>query len=221
MAGPSCGGCRPPWHQPQPAFAAKLERALAERGYATANLGYPSRVLDLNEIVAALLPQVAVVAEQTVGPLHFVTHSMGGLVARVLLSGYRPPQLGRVVMLAPPNGGSEVADRLVSWAPYRRWFGPAGGQLVTRRDTALTALFGAIDYELGVIAGSRSFYPLASALMPRPNDGRVSVASTTVEGMADHLVLPVAHPTIVRSQAAIDQTLAFLTDGRFRRPHLG
>lgn len=191
--------------------------ALAARGYATANLDYPSRRLDLAAIADDLAPRVDIFAEGSAGPLHVVTHSMGGLVARVLLSRCRPPRLGRVVMLAPPNGGSELADLLSPVAPYRWWFGPAGTQLVTRREEALAALFGPVDYELGVIAASRSLYPLASLLMPRPNDGRVSVAGTAVEGMADHIVLPVAHPTIVGNAAAIRQTLAFLEFGRFER----
>lgn len=147
--------------------------------------------------------------------MHMVTHSMGGLVARALLTRYRPARLGRVVMLAPPNGGSEIADLLGGLAPYRWWFGPAGAQLGRRRDAATAALFGPISYELGVAAGSRSLYPLASALMPRPNDGRVSVAGTAVEGMADHIVLPTPHPLIVRDRAAVEQVVAFLRDGRF------
>ena len=194
-----------------------IERRLAAWGYATANLGYPSRQLDLCNIAAALSPDIAAFAAQVDGPVHFVTHSMGGLVARLLLTGHRAFHLGRVVMLAPPNGGSELADLLSRWRLYRWWFGPAGSQLVTRRDAELAALFGPVDYELGVIAGDRSLYPLASRLMPRPNDGRVSLAGTGVEGMADQIVLPVPHPMIVRDPATIEQTLAFLQNGRFNR----
>ena len=192
-----------------------LERRLIGQGYATANLGYPSRKRDLAALADEVAPRITAFAEQCDGPVHFVTHSMGGLVARVLLARTHPWRLGRVVMLAPPNGGSELADILLRWVPYRWWFGPAGGQLVTRRNEALAGLFGPVDYDLGVIAGSRSLYPLASMLMPRPNDGRVSLAGTRLEGMADHLVLPVSHPTIVWNQAAIRQTLMFLQNGRF------
>lgn len=196
----------------------KIEHRLAAAGYHTANWTYPSRRHDLATIAEQLAPKLAMFAEWQEAPIHFVTHSMGGLVLRALLARYRPPGLGRVVMLAPPNGGSELADRLHFLPPYRWWFGPAGKQLVTDRNEESTTLFGTIDFELGIIAGRRSLYPLASLLLPRPNDGRVSVAATMVEGMTDHLTLPTTHPTIVRDPLAIEQVLAFLRDGRFRRP---
>lgn len=194
-----------------------LERCLTVEGYRTANWGYASRTHDLGVIADQLAPKLADFAEGERGPVHLVTHSMGGLVARVLLARSRPRWLGRVVMLAPPNQGSEVADMFAAFPPYRWWFGPAGAQLVTRRDAKTAGLFGPIDYELGIIAGRRSLYPAASALLPRPNDGRVSVAATAIEGMADHIVLPTSHPMIVRDRAATEQVIAFLRDGRFSR----
>jgi pimeloyl-ACP methyl ester carboxylesterase len=194
-----------------------LERGLSRAGYATLNLTYPSRRRSLADLADGLAPRIRSFAAGLDGPFHIVTHSMGGLVARVLLARHRPQRLGRVVMLAPPNAGSEIADLLHRNPLYRGWFGPAGAQLVARRDEALSALLGGVDFELGVIAGTRSLYPLASRLLPRPNDGRVSVAATRVEGMADHLALPVSHPLIVRDGEAIRQTLAFIRDGRFTR----
>jgi len=192
-----------------------MERRLIAEGYLTANLDYPSRRSDLSDIVDGLIPAVRTFAEGLDGPLHLVTHSMGGLVARALLTRYRPPRLGRVVMLAPPNGGSEIADLLHRWWPYRRWFGPAGGQLGTRREERMTQLLGTIDYELGVIAGSRSINPLGSLLLPRPNDGRVSVVATQMPGLSGHIVLPTTHPGIVNNRACIEQAVTFLRDGHF------
>lgn len=194
-----------------------LERRLAREGYRTANWDYSSRTHDLRALADQLAPKLATLVKGERGPVHFVTHSMGGLVARVLLERCRPPRLGRVVMLAPPNGGSEVADLLRLFRPYRWWFGPAGAQLGTGRDEVTQMLFGPVNYELGVIAGNRSLYPVASALLPRPNDGRVSVAATAVEGMADHIVLPTSHPMIVAHEEALEQVVAFLRNGRFTR----
>ncbi|MER2252526.1 alpha/beta fold hydrolase [Methylorubrum podarium] len=192
-----------------------LERELAAEGYATLNRDYPARRLALADIAEMIAPQVAAFAAG-VSRLHIVTHSMGGLVARVLLARHRPANLGRVVMLGPPNGGSEVADALHRLAPYRRFFGPAGAELVTLRGAGQERLFGPVDYPLGVIAGRRSLYPLASLLLlPGPNDGRVTVARTRLEGMADHVVLPAAHPTLMRNRRALSQTLHFLCEGRF------
>jgi hypothetical protein len=138
------------------------------------------------------------------------------LLARVYLARYRPQRLGRTVMLGTPNSGSEIADRLKNFGTYRAFFGPAGQQLGTQRDTAIEALFPPVDYPVGIIAGDRSIYPITSAFLPKPHDGRVSVANTRLVGMADHIVIRTSHPWLVRNSVAIEQTIAFLRDGRFK-----
>jgi hypothetical protein len=136
-------------------------------------------------------------------------------LARVYLAKYRPQRPGRVVMLGTPIAVSEIADGLKNFLPFRAWFGPAGQQLGTERDAATQALLPAIDYPVGIIAGNRSVDPLAWVFLPRPHDGRVSVANTKLDGMADHLVVPTAHPHLPANAVAIAQTMAFLRDGRF------
>jgi len=194
-----------------------LEQALAAEGYQVLNLDYPSRRQDLSEIVDGLHGPIATFEAALTGHLHFVTHSMGGLVARAYLSRFRPERLGRVVMLAPPNEGSEIADLLQRNWLYQGAFGPAGGQLATRRSEELCALLGAVDYLLGVIAGDRSLYVFASLVLPGSDDGRVSVERTRVAGMSDHIVLHTSHPLIMRDPEAVAQTIHFLQHGRFRR----
>lgn len=194
-----------------------LEGALAAEGYRVLNLDYPSRRASLSDIVAGLHEPIAAFEAQSTGALHFVTHSMGGLVARAYLKRFRPERLGRVVMLAPPNEGSEIADLLQQNWFYRSAFGPAGGQLATRRSEELCRLLGTVDYPLGVIAGNRSLYVFASMILPGPNDGRVSVERTRVPGMSDHIVLPTSHPLIMRDPEALFQTIHFLRNGSFRR----
>ncbi len=197
---------------------AKLERALAAAGYRTLNLDYGSRRSCIGEIAALLRQPIASFAAGQDGQLHVVTHSMGGLVARACIQNDRPARLGRVVMLAPPNEGSEIADLLHRNRLYRAFFGPAGAELTTARTEHQQSVFGTVDYPLGIIAGDRSLYPLESLLiLPRPNDGRVSVARTKVAGMTDHLTLPVSHPLIMRHPAVIAQALHFLRHGRFAR----
>jgi hypothetical protein len=120
-------------------------------------------------------------------------------------------------MLGTPNGGSEIADRLKHIGAYRAWFGPAGQQLGTQRDAAVVAMFPAVDYPVGIIAGNRSVYPITSAFLPRPHDGRVSVENTRLDGMADHIIVETSHPWLVRNGPAIAQTIAFLRDGHFRK----
>jgi pimeloyl-ACP methyl ester carboxylesterase len=169
----------------------------------------------LQALAEEIHPVIARFVADIPGSLHFVGHSMGGLLTRVYLARHRPVRLGRVVMLGAPNGGSEMADRLKNLFLYRAFFGPAGQQLGTRRDAATQALFAPIDYPVGIIAGNRSIYPIASAFLPKPHDGRVSVQNTRLDGMADHIVLPTSHPWLPRNTAAIRQTIAFLKDGKF------
>ena len=199
------------------ASLAGLERMLQAAGFRTLNLDYPSRKHPLEDLAGHVHRTAAGFIEVDDAPVHVVTHSMGGLLARAYLTRHRPAALGRVVMLGPPNGGSEVADLLVRTALYRRMFGPADAQLTTAGGDALRAALGPVDYPLGVIAGSRSIYPLGSLVISGPGDGRVSVASTRAAGMADHLVLPVTHPLMMRSPAVMRQTLHFLRHGRFER----
>ena len=194
-----------------------MELALSEAGYATLNLDYDSRRKPLDALAEDIQPAIAPFANGLNGSIHFVCHSMGGLLARVYLARHRPSRLGRVVMLGTPNGGSEIADRLKNLSAYRAFFGPAGQQLGTLRDAATSALLPAADYPLGIIAGSRSVYPITSVMLPRPHDGRVSVAATRLDGMADHIVIPASHPWLVRNAEAIAQTIAFLRSGKFRR----
>jgi pimeloyl-ACP methyl ester carboxylesterase len=195
----------------------KMETALIGAGFVTLNLDYASRRKPLAALAEDIRPAIERFAEGIDGSLHFVGHSMGGLLARVYLAKYRPQRLGRVVMLGTPNGGSEIADGLKNFLPFRAWFGPAGLELGTRRDNATQALLPAIDYPVGIIAGNRSVDPLAPVFLPRPHDGRVSVENTKLDGMVDHIVVPTAHPFLPGNAVAIAQTLVFLRDGRFLR----
>jgi pimeloyl-ACP methyl ester carboxylesterase len=194
----------------------RLDRALQRRGYATLNLDYASRKKPLEALAEEIHAPIAAFAKQCDGSIHFVAHSMGGLLARVYIARYRPARLARVVMLGTPNGGSEVADLLMGLSIYRAVFGPAGLQLSTAQDPVLAAL-PSPDYAVGIIAGCRTIAPIASAfILPRPNDGRVSVQSSKLADMADHTVVKASHTGLPRHAVAIEQTIAFLREGRFR-----
>jgi hypothetical protein len=125
------------------------------------------------------------------------------------------PKLGRVVMLGPPNQGSEVVDRIGAWKLFKRINGPAGGELGTGPDSLPNRL-GPVDFELGVIAGDRSINWINSAMIKGPDDGKVSVERTKVAGMKEHVVFHVTHPMIMKNGAVIDATLRFLATGSFR-----
>jgi len=185
------------------------------RGFSTLNLSYPSRRASVDDHAAKLASRVKSFAEK-VGDVHFLTHSMGGLVAWALIARERPKNLGKVVMLAPPLGGSEIADFIATQPFLRKLFGPA------IEDLTCSAQRGPIDFPLGVIAGDRTLNPLLSYFFLRgPNDGKVTVARTRLPGLADHLCLPVSHPLLPWDGEALRQAVAFFREGAFSRGGAG
>jgi len=192
-----------------------MAKALRAEGYQTFILDYPSRSETIRSLVDGYLaPLVRECQKRGSKKIHFVTHSMGGILVRDYLSRHPLPQLGRVVMLAPPNKGSEVVDRLGAWRAFKWINGPAGGELGTAVTSPPKAL-GAVTYPVGVIAGDRSINPINSRMIPGRDDGKVSVENTKLAGMADHIVLHRTHPMIMKRADAILLTLRFLKRGSF------
>ena len=197
-----------------------VERALAKRGYLVLNLGYPSRSARIGLLASRVAQQIA--DWEVDRPLDFVTHSLGGILLRAAVADGLLPlaRVRRVVMLGPPNGGSELADVLpgmpVVGPLYRRFTGPAGLELGTMTH-AIPPQLPAVAFELGVIAGNRSVNPFFSALLGAPNDGKVRVDRARVEGMRDFIVVPSWHPLLMASRAVTEQILHFLERGEFRR----
>ncbi len=195
----------------------KMQNKLTQVGYHTVNLDYPSRKQTIEKLAENHIPPVLEeCAYFNPDKIHFVTHSMGGIVVRMALKQSRPERLGRIVMLSPPNGGSEAVDDLKErW--YFSWVnGPAGQQLSTDEDSVPNRL-GPVDYPVGIIAGNEQafFDTWLLSFFRGANDGKVSVERAKVEGMTDFIVVPQSHSFIMNAEYVQDQTLHFLKNGFF------
>lgn len=194
-----------------------MEWYLRAQGYEVRNLSYPSRRLSIPELGNRWLPQRLQGFEGNSDVrVHFVTHSMGGIVVRQFLSGARNCNVGRVVMLAPPNHGSEVADHLQKLRWFKKLMGPAAMALGSGPDSAPNAL-GPIGVETAIIAANRSWNPWFSAWLKGRDDGRVSVASTSLEGMKARVVLRSTHSGVLCKPEAWKTTAKFLETGSIAR----
>ena len=191
----------------------KLEKALQKEGYQVTNVSYASTRNNIEQL-----------AEEAIGPviklcdaehkLHFVTHSLGGILVRQYLSCHEIANLGRVVMLGPPNKGSEVVDKLRDFPGFRFINGEAGLELGTGEGSVPRRL-GAAKFDLGIIAGTRSLDLILSSMISGPDDGKVSVENTKLEGMHDHVEMDVTHTFMMRNNEVIEQVIHYLETGRF------
>ena len=191
-------------------------RRLRSAGFEVINLKYPSRRKPIPELARIVSRELEQRIPDSQTPVHFLTHSLGGIVLRAILSGDPPKiNLGNVVMLAPPNQGSRLAERLGDNFLFRTTTGPAGQQLRKGPDS-VPARLGPADYCVGVIAGNRAASPWFF-LVPGESDGTVRVDEVALEGMADFLVVPRGHTFIMNDAAVIDQAIHFFRNGKFER----
>lgn len=192
-----------------------MERALERAGFVVLNVEYPSRKGTIEELSEeAIGPAIEKCVEAGATKVHFVTHSMGGILVRSYFSRHSAAIVGRVVMLGPPNQGSEAIDAFEEFPLFDSIMGPAARELGTEDDSVPNTL-GKPGFSFGVIAGDRSLNPVESAIIPGADDSKVSVARTKLEGMADHIVVTSTHPFLMRNRTAIRETIKFLADGRF------
>jgi pimeloyl-ACP methyl ester carboxylesterase len=192
-----------------------VARVLDAAGFQVSAVDYPTGPYNVSGLVERYVAP-AIAKRPADQPIHVVTHSLGGILIRAYLQNRDLPTGSRIVMLAPPNHGSEVADRVRRWAPYRWWMGAVGQQLGTGPD-GIARQLRPVDAEVGIIAARRSLQPWFSLLLPGPDDGAVSVASTRLPEMQDFLVVDASHSLVMFDRRVQQEVLHFLLHGRFRR----
>jgi len=193
----------------------KLQDKLDQAGYHVVNVDYESRkhpIVTLAEM--AVSEGINQCRNKKTKRISFVTHSLGGILVRQYFNDHEIPELHRVVMLGPPNQGSEVVDTLRDVPGFEAFNGPAGMQLGTS-DADIPRQLGPVNFELGVIAGTKSINLILSTYLPGTDDGKVTLESAQVKGMSDFIALPVTHPMMMKNTHVIDQTLHFLQLGIF------
>jgi pimeloyl-ACP methyl ester carboxylesterase len=198
---------------------AYMQARLKAAGYTVYNYDYESRKHDIGNLVENLQQYLEDCCLQKSTTVHFVTHSLGGILVRALIAEKRPDNLGRVVMLSPPNKGSEVVDYIKEYSLFKNIFGPASVQLGTDPESIPNRL-GPADFELGIITGDRSIDPISSWIIPGKDDGKVAVERTKLEGMTDFLIMPVSHAYIMEEPEVVDEVIHFLQQGRFNKSDL-
>jgi hypothetical protein len=196
----------------------RIATALTAQGYRVVNVSYPSRVLPFEKLAGEYLPAQLREHDVARAPrLHFVTHSLGSLLVRKLLQDARPANLGRVVMIGPPNHGSTAADAARQFTLLSKFMGENLARLGTGENSIVSTLRPA-DFKVGIIAGEVAINPIFGSVLGSTNDGAVTVESAQLEGMRDFIVVPYSHTVMLWRSEVIRQVIAFLAEGRFKHP---
>lgn len=192
---------------------AELEIKLNKSGYSAISINYPSRKYEIDVLASDAVGR-GISECGSADTIHFVTHSLGGILVRYYLEDSIIENLGRVVMLGPPNQGSEIVNGMLGVPGFKFFGGPTGVALGSGQGHIPESL-GPVEFDLGVIAGNTNINPLGLLFIRGENDSIVSVESTKVEGMNAHLVLPVTHTFMMRNNEVIDNVIHYLTTGSF------
>lgn len=198
----------------------KIAKRISDAGYDVYNFSYPSRDYTLEELAEYIDERIQENGLYEKEKVNIVAHSLGGLIVRSYLNLKPMDNVGNVVMICTPNKGSQIADGVRNSGLFKKIFGKAGQQLITDQQ-GMSCLSGIVYYDLGIIAGTKSFNPIFSSLLPGKDDGIVAVEHTKLEGMKDHITIPSLHGAILRRKDTAEQTIHFLQNSEFKRKDPG
>lgn len=192
----------------------KLENALAEEGYSVINQSYPSRKYNIDILASSFLDKIIkTYCVNKKKKIHFVTHSLGGIILRRYLQKKPILNMGRTVMIAPPNHGTKWVDFIKKTPFFIRWaLGKAGRQL-GKKHSILSKLPKKANFELAVIAATHSYNTFSSFIFKTKNDGTVTVNDTKLLGMKDFIEVTTTHCIAPRNEEVIKHTVNFINYG--------
>jgi pimeloyl-ACP methyl ester carboxylesterase len=194
-----------------------LEWKLGDSGFEVVNLSYPSLSHPIEELaVMAVEEGMRECRDRGMERVHFVTHSLGGILVRQYLAREDIPGLGRVVMLGPPSQGSQVADFVHSFE-FLHPLEPEAIEQLGTGEASIPRRLGPVRFELGVIAGTANNRALIPGFPDESGDGTVTVAETVVPGMLDFMEMPVSHTFMMWNDDVLHQVVYFLDHGYFDR----
>ena len=195
---------------------AKLANALSDEGYHTINYSYPSRKYNIDKLAFLFLDNIIEThCLDSKKKIHFVTHSLGGIVLRRFIEKKPLLNIGRVVMITPPNHGTKLVDLLNKTFLFRWILGKAGKQLSSKNSSFVNQLPQKSNFDLGIIAATKSNNPLSYWIFKGKNDGTVPINSTKMIGMRDFIEISTSHFFAPRNDEVIKHTVSFINYGYF------
>jgi hypothetical protein len=190
-----------------------LASRLEDAGYYVRRVEYSSLHQTPEDILTDISQQINACCQNHASAVHFVGHSLGGLMVRAYLQHNRVDHLGRVVLLGTPNKGAEAADHFSnSW--LMTIMGPTASALGTSDDSFPSSLEPP-SYPVGIIAGLRNG-SFNDPVIPGKDDGVVSVEATKIDTMTDFIIIETGHSMMRYDREVADQTLEFIKNGQFR-----
>ncbi len=192
-----------------------MEKALLAEGFNVCRVDYPSTKYSIEALADTALTEAVRQCRAAGGDtLCFVGHSLGSILIRYFLQQNDVESLGKVVMISPPNHGSELVNKLAWSKPFRKFNGPGGMQLGAGEYDFIQTLE-LPDYNFAVIMSARSINPFESMLIPGKDDGRVSIESAKLDGMRDFVLVNSNHHVVMKKDETIKQVISYLKTGQF------